>query len=142
MTDLATVDPIAALQAAMLQLPQFEPQTEHLFHGGLYCRTVARPKDCLIVGKRHRKAHLYIVLKGRVGLVNHAGEVAQEYPAGSVIACEPGTKRAVIALEDSVCMTVHATKAKTVEGAEAILVEPEPDSPFLPGNRLPLKELT
>lgn len=126
----------------MLALPQFEPETRHLFHGGLYCRTVERPQGCLIVGKRHKKPHLYIVLKGRVGLVNHAGEVAQEYEAGSVIACQPGTKRAVIALEDSVCMTVHATRARTVEGAEAILVEPEPDSPFLPGNKLPVELLT
>lgn len=137
----ARANPIEALQAAMLAMPQFQPETEHLFHGGLYCRTVARPKGCLIVGKRHRKPHLYIVLKGEVALVNEAGEVAQRYPAGSVIACHPGTKRAVLALEDSVCMTVHATKAKTVEGAESILVEPEPDSPFLTGNTLPQKAL-
>lgn len=124
----------------MLKLPQYQPKTQHTFHGGLYVRTVWRPADCLIVGKVHRKEHLYMVAKGTVLITTDDG--AQEITGPQVLICHPGTKRAVYALTDALCMTFHATSAKTVEEAEAELVEPDETSPFLPGNVLPMEQLT
>jgi len=47
---------------------------------------------------------------------------------------KPGTKRAVYAETDAVCMTFHALAATTVEEAEAELVEPEQGNMYAPGN--------
>lgn len=129
-------DPVEALQAAMLQLPQYELETGHLFHGGHYIRALWRPAGCLIVGKRHKVPHLYLIVSGTV-------RVGEETITGPrLIECEPGTKRAVYAITDALCMTVHKTAATDLEAVEAEIVEPDPTSPYTVGNRLKPKELT
>jgi hypothetical protein len=39
-------------------------------------------------------------------------------------------------MTDALCMTFHAIEAKTVEEAEAELVEAEPDNMYSPGNQI------
>ncbi len=140
MSEVTTRSPVRDLQAAMLFQPQYVPLTEHSFHGGMYCRQVWRPATCLIVGKVHRKEHFYLVAKGTVLITTDDG--AQEITGPQVLKCAPGTKRAVYAVTDALCMTFHATSAKTVEEWEAEAVEPDDTSPFLPGNLLPVEQLT
>jgi len=77
----------------------------------------------LIVGKVHKREHFYIVAKGRVQVVSDDG--VTEYEAGSVLVSKPGTKRAVLALEDSVCMTIHRTDLTDLDEIEAELIEPD-----------------
>lgn len=61
---------------------------------------------------------------------------------GPMLLCsKPGTKRAVHALTDALCMTFHATEVASVAQAENELVEPEPNSPFELGNKLKNPEL-
>ena len=48
---------IGALQAELSKLPQYEPQTKHYFHGGMYCREVFRHAGVLVVGAVHKKEH-------------------------------------------------------------------------------------
>ena len=116
-----------------MKLPQIELQTHHIFHGGLYCRILPRPAGTTIVGKVHLRDHVYICTKGRVRVTTDEG--VKDLRAGDVLVCKVGTKRAVYAYEDSICMTVHASDVQTVEEAEN-LVEPEPDSLYGPGNFL------
>lgn len=120
----------------MLQLPQVELETGHMFYKDHYFRALWRPAGCLIVGKRHKHPHLYIVVHGTV----RVGK--EEITGPALIKAEAGTKRAVYAVTDALCLNIHATPAKTVEEAEALLVEPDDTSPYLPGNKLPVKELT
>jgi quercetin dioxygenase-like cupin family protein len=121
------------LQAAMSALPQIDlsQHTRHLHADGMYCRTLARPAGCLIVGKVHRREHFYIVAKGRVQVTNGEG-AAFVYEAGEVIISKPGTKRAVLALEDSICMTVHQnpTGGTELEAIERELIEPDDTALF------------
>jgi hypothetical protein len=49
---------------------------------------------------------------------------------------KPGTKRAVYAITDALCMTFHAIEAKTVEEAESELVEEEASNNYSPGNKI------
>ena len=121
---------VERLQAEVSKLPQYEPKTTHHFHGGMYCREVYRDAGVLVVGKVHRKEHFYLVVSGRVRVGR------DEYGPGSLILSQPGTKRAVLSLEPSVCMTFHRTDATTVEDAERELVEDDPASMFDSGNRL------
>ena len=130
---LALNDKVVRLQEEMLKYPQVELGTNHYFADGMYAREVFRPKDCLIVGKVHKKEHFYIVTKGRIRVTTEDG--VKEFAAPSVIFSKPGTKRAVLALEDSVCMTVHRTMKKSLKNVERELVEDEP-SPFGLGNKL------
>lgn len=131
---------IVRLQEMMSQLPQAELETTHHFADGMYARVVARPAGTLIVGKVHRREHFYIVAKGRVQVAN--GGDAQEYGAGTVLVSQPGTKRAVLALEDSVCLTVHRTKKRNLNRIERELIEPDNTSLFDASNRLKLEHMT
>lgn len=114
---------IHELQAAAAKLPQLELETLHYFAPGMYARVVARPKDAVIVGKVHKAEHFYIVTRGRVAV--DSGDGAVIYESGAVIVSKPGTKRAVLALEDSICMTVHRTDNTDLAEIEAELVEPD-----------------
>lgn len=125
---------VCALQREMLKLPQAEPITREYRAGGMYVREVERPKGMLIVGKVHRKEHLYIVTKGRVRVTTDTG--MRDLEAGAVLVCQPGTKRAVLALEDSICLTVHRVDSESTEDIERELVEVDATSLFGPGNKL------
>jgi hypothetical protein len=124
------------LEDIMRTMPQIELQTDHYFADGMYARVLFRPAGTLIVGKVHKKEHFYIIAKGCV-------QVGKEvYKAGTVIVSSPGTKRAVLALEDSICMTIHRTKKRKLEHIERQLIEPDKLALFDASNKLKVKELT
>jgi hypothetical protein len=125
--NIVPVGALAALKAEIAKLPQYEPATKHHFHGGMYCREVWRDAGVALVGKVHKKEHFYIVVTGRL-LVAGDGEPAREVGPGELMLSKPGTQRAVISLEPSLCMTFHRTDAKTVKEAEAELIEEDPDA--------------
>ena len=126
---------VDALQQELSKLPQYEPATKHYFHGGMYCREVFRHEGVLIVGAVHKKEHFYLIASGSV-LITDGDGPAQQFTGPHLFLSKPGTKRAVYALTDAVCMTFHALEATTVEQAEAELVEADPMSMFGPGNTL------
>jgi quercetin dioxygenase-like cupin family protein len=131
---------VDALQAAMSEMPQYEPPTEHLFHGGMYCRQVWRPAGCTIVGKVHKKEHFYVVVSGTICVTTDDG--VQTVTGPKVLLSRPGVKRAVYAVTDALCMTFHVVEATTIEDAENELVEADPNSMFLVGNKVKNEVLT
>jgi hypothetical protein len=126
---------VQVIKDAISELPQYEPETEHYFHAGMYCRMVKRCAGALIIGKVHTQEHFYVVMSGTVA-ISQEGEPAKEVTGPAVIKSYPGTQRAVYALTDAVCLTMHATDATTVEEAEARLVEADPTSKFDAFNRV------
>lgn len=126
-------DAIMRLEEAMRAMPQAELKTDHYFADGMYARVLFRPAGTLIVGKVHKREHFYIVARGRVQIGKDILE------AGTVIVSAPGTKRAVYALEDSVCLTVHRTKKRNLDKIEAQLIEPDSKALFDASNKV--KEL-
>ena len=128
-------DAIERLQVALSKFPQLELDTKHYFADGMYCRWVFRPKGALVVGKVHKKQHFYIVISGEVEVAG-GPDGPKRMKAPCIVVSEPGTKRAVLALEDSVCITVHRTEYTDIEDIENDLVEDDPNSMYLPGNRL------
>ena len=123
----------------MLESPQIELETKHYFADGMYARELFRPAGTTIVGKVHKKEHFYIVLSGEVTI---AGDEVVTVVGPKVLISKPGTKRAVYAHTDAVCLTVHRTDKTILEEVEAELVEPDETSPFLPGNKLKQELLT
>jgi hypothetical protein len=122
---------IEALQAEMVKMPQAELPTEHFFADGMYCRLLFRPAGTLIVGKVHKKEHLYIICSGTVEIAG-VGEIT----GPRVFVSQPGTKRAVLALTDATCLTVHRTDNKDLDAIEAELIEDDALALFDSHNRL------
>ena len=130
---------VEALQDEISKHPQYEPPTEHVFHGGMYCRQVWRPAGCLIVGKVHKKEHFYMIVSGTVKVTTDNG--LQTITGPMLLCSTPGTKRAVFAETDALCMTFHRVESSTVEDAESELVEDDPKSMFTIGNKIKHTEI-
>jgi hypothetical protein len=131
---------VQALQNAISQMPQYEPETKHTFHAGMYCREVWRPAGVLVVGKIHKKEHFYLIVSGTVAITTDEGVKSVTGP--HLLCSTPGTKRAVYAETDALCMTFHVVDAKTIEDAEQELVEEDETSMFTLGNKLKNEVLT
>ena len=143
MNDVITPDlmreKVQALQDALMDFEPYEPETEHVFYGGMYCRKVFRHAGVLVVGKVHKKEHFYLIVSGTVAITTDDG--VQVVTGPHLLCSKPGTKRAVYAETDALCMTFHRTDSMTVEEAEEELVEEEPNSMYSLGNQLKVKEL-
>ena len=131
---------VELLQQELSKMPQYEPETKHYFHGGMYCREVFRHAGVLVVGAVHKKEHLYLIVSGTVAITDGEGNV-QEVTGPHLFQSKPGTKRAVYAVTDALCMTFHAIEATSVEEAEAELVEVEPNSMYSLGNQVKHTEI-
>ena len=126
------IDRVKSLQIEVSKLPQYEPETKHYFHGGMYCREVFRHAGVLVVGAVHKKEHFYLIVSGTVAITTDDG--VQEVTGPHLFLSKPSTKRAVYAVTDARCMTFHAIEEKSIEEIEAELVEVEDNSMYSPGN--------
>lgn len=131
---------VERMQEALAALPQYEPKTMHRFHAGMYCREVWREAGVMVVGKVHKKEHFYLIVSGTVCISDGIGE-PQRFTGPHMIESAPGTKRAVYAETDVLCMTFHRTNAMTVEAAEAELVEDDEATMYIAGNRIKQQNL-
>lgn len=125
---------VEALQVELSKMPQVELPTEHIFHGGMYCRQLFQPAGSLVVGKVHKKEHFFMVVQGTVAITGD-GETLL-YTAPFMLTSKPGTKRALYAETDVVYMTIHRADSTTVEAVEDELVEDDPTSMFAVGNKI------
>jgi len=112
----------------MAKLPQIELVTRHFWADGMYLREVARPAGTTVVGKIHRREHFYLVIKGEVTVVGDG--VRERVIAPAIFVSKPGTKRAVYAHVDSVCITVHRTDKKDLDEIERELIEEDATALF------------
>lgn len=96
---------IAAFEKAVGEMPQLEQQLTHYFCKGIYARELFIPKGAYIVGKIHKDECLNVVLTGKIAVATETGDRIVEAPA--VFVSGPGTKRAAVALEDTIWMNVH-----------------------------------
>jgi len=134
-----SLEQINRLQAEMVKMPQIELPTEHYFAGGMYCRKVFRPAGTTIVGKVHKKAHLFLCAKGQILAWSETGMRALN--AGDVVESQPGTKRVTYAVEDSIGVTFHVTDKTDLDDIESELVEPDELALFDAANKLKLSNI-
>lgn len=98
------------------------PPVRHIFAPGVYCREMTIPMGVTVVGKIHRHAHVNVISKGRVAVITEFGQEVIEAPRTWV--SEPGTKRAVMALEETIWLTVHPTEETDLDKIEAHVIAP------------------
>lgn len=107
---------VLCLEEFLRGFPQLPEQLTHHFADGIYARELRIPRDSVIVGKIHRHAHLNFLMKGDISVLTEHGIRRIQAPA--VIASAPGIKRAGYAHEDTIWITVHATRETDLEKIE------------------------
>ena len=90
-------------------LEQLVIEVEHEFGEGLYRRKATAPKDSVVITRVHLHDNFAFVLTGDVTVVSEQGSVRIKAPAAFLT--KAGTKRMLIAHEESIWYTVHAMPA-------------------------------
>lgn len=105
------VNKLLALESAMhRELACYDGTLEHTFHHhceGVYVREYRIPKGHVVTGKIHRYACINILLKGKIQVSQSDGVTIVEQ--GAIYISQPGEKKALYAIEDSIMLTTHAT---------------------------------
>jgi hypothetical protein len=129
-----TQEEIVEAQKNLAKLPQIEIKTEHYFLSGVYTRKIYLPQTALVVGKKHRKDHLFLCIKGHIKVLH--GDDVLEMREGDILEAKGELKKVVYAFVDSIVVNVHRTENTDLDIIEEELLYPEPDSPYDSGNKL------
>jgi quercetin dioxygenase-like cupin family protein len=108
---------------------------KHSFADGVYVREIFIPKGSVLTGKIHKHSHPNFLMKGEVVVVTEGGG-REHLKAPLSIISEPGTKRAVYALEDTVWITVHVTNDTDLEKIEEHVIAKDYSDPVLVANMI------
>ena len=103
---------VLEMESVMREEPQVECHLEHVFAPGLYARQIQMPAGALVVGRIHKFAHVNTISKGRCLVATEFGY--EELVAPHTFVSKPGTKRAVLVIEDTIWTTYHPTEETDV----------------------------
>jgi hypothetical protein len=104
------------LQAALTGNEPVDVPTEHLIHAGMYARTIAMPKDMVLVGVLIKRPTLVIVTGSAAVLV---GDGWVELTGYNVIPASAGRKQVFVSRSPVIITMLFPTQSVTVEEAEA-----------------------
>lgn len=119
---------ILRLQATMEALPEgqkLEPEVTHFFEDeGVYGRAMLIPAGSTLVGKIHRHAHHNHIHFGEILVASEFGVF--RYIGENDFVSQPGTKRVVHALQDTLWITYHdnPTNTRDLLKLEADIIAP------------------
>jgi hypothetical protein len=111
---LATICKVEEFSLA--NIPQIPIDTEHLFHAGMYARTMTLPAGVMLTNA-YIKIPTTLILSGSLMLLLNDGWARLD--GYNVIPCPAGRKQLAVAITDCQATMLFATSAKTVEDAEA-----------------------
>ena len=110
------------IQSAFMQLPQVEMPVRHLFTPGLYTREIFMPAGVFVISRVHKKQHPYVISKGACSVwVDGVGVRVLRAPFTGIT--QPGTRRILCILEDTVWTTHHVTPFTTQEEIDADIIQ-------------------
>jgi hypothetical protein len=98
---------VEQIEDAMQGMPPAFLPIKHYFANGMYAREMTMPAGTIVTGAIHKTTHFCILSQGRVHVMSEDG--IEELVAPAIIISQPGTKRAIHALEDTVWTNIHAT---------------------------------
>lgn len=107
---------VQELRRVSLSLPQIDPETKHVFHAGMYHRTVKMPANSVMTGVLI-KIPTTVTIYGDVSVC--VGGVGHRLTGHHVLAAEANRMQAFIAHAPTFVTMSFATEAKTVEEAES-----------------------
>lgn len=106
---------VRQLEELVLKVPQTKIPTYHLFHAGVYARTIMIPAGVILTGALIKLATALTIYGDCVAYI---GEEAKELHGYNVFAASAGRKQAFVAQSDTYITMIFATDAKDVEAAE------------------------
>lgn len=106
---------IDAATVRIRELPQVDLATEHVFHAGMYARTIRLPAGTVLTGALIKIPTL-LVIHGDAEILNFDGWV--DIRGYAVLAGDAGRKQAFFARSAVEMTMVFATSAQTVDEAE------------------------
>jgi quercetin dioxygenase-like cupin family protein len=117
------------LQNLMLEHRCDMPECEHIFTPGVYTRRFEMPAGMVVIGRTHKHEHLIIILSGHAEIVS--GDDRYQVKGGDSFVSPAGTKRAVLAFNDTVFLTVHPnpTDSRNIEELESEIIEEDDFKP-------------
>ncbi|HEX9449754.1 MAG TPA: hypothetical protein VF920_17330 [Dongiaceae bacterium] len=116
----AALGKVRELEARAVQLPQENIETWHMFHAGMYARTVKIPAGVMITGALIKIATILIVSGDAIIYVDGG---AKELHGYTVFSASANRKQVFVALTDTYLTMLFPTKSKTVEAAEAAFTD-------------------
>jgi hypothetical protein len=95
---------------------------KHTFSDGIYIREISIKEGMFLIGKIHKLENSFFLMKGKLQVFTEQG--IKEIEAPYYGSAEAGTKRVVLALEDSVFVNVHPNpnNIREVEKLEDVFV--------------------
>jgi quercetin dioxygenase-like cupin family protein len=84
---------------------------KHSFADQIYIRQMDMKQGQFVIGAIHNHQHAWFLMKGRVLINNNGEEIEHIAPCYTV--SEPGSKRFIYALEDSIFVNVHKNPSNT-----------------------------
>lgn len=112
---------IQAVEAKMLDMPQVECNVFHRFGPGIYIREVTIPAGTFSIGHHQKKAHMNVLVKGRVTMLNEDGSTTM-LTSPHVFVSQPGRKIGYIH-EDMVWQNIYATEETNIDALEAEYID-------------------
>lgn len=114
MSEIA-INTVRELEKYILECPQTEIPTQHIFHAGLYARTIKIPAGVVLTGALIKIA-TFLVISGHC--IIYVGEESFERKGYYPFAASANRKQAFVAIEDTYLTMVFPTDTKTVDEAE------------------------
>ena len=123
---LTRKDQIFKLEDVLQKLPQATPRLTHHFAEGSYVRALYKKKGTVSTSKIHRYDCVTIMPSGHVRTVTttQTEDVVEVYKGFAIFSSPAGSKRASVALEDTIWITVHANpdNERDLEKLEGCLI--------------------
>ena len=115
-TPLHVINSVLEVEQKIGELPQIDIRTEHVFHAGLYARTVRLDKGMVIVSALV-KIPTTVIVNGTCNVF--AGDEWRSLDGYNVIPAAAGRKLIYVALSDVQITMLFKSNATTVEEAES-----------------------
>ncbi len=85
------------------QSPEFP--LKHTITDGVYVRQMTMKKGSFVLGAVHKRDHVWFLLTGYLVIKNENG--FENYEAPCYVEAKSGAQRAILALEESIFVTIH-----------------------------------
>ena len=109
------VEKVIRLEQQLAALPQVPIDTFHLFHEGMYARTIMIPAGTALTGA-HITIPTLLVINGHVNVT--IGDQAINVCGYQVLPAEANRKTAYLAIDDTWVTMIFPSDAVTIEDAE------------------------
>jgi hypothetical protein len=113
-------------QDGHMESKDFDHMLKHTFSENSYAREMTIPPGIIIIGRVHRHSHLNIISRGKILVFTTEGKRvldATKHPV--TFSSFPGTKRVVLALEETIWTTIHITDEMDPDKIVELMTIPE-----------------